>query len=120
MVNFSVLHQIELRAGARCNRYYENCRKGDVKLLIVDGILIKAYHTPMFSANISSAALLSDRYEVFFALSIMNNSACLIMRKRTFGIVAEYPLRGRLYPRNLPSITRKANTVYARSEKYYK
>ncbi len=45
-------------------------RKGFVKLPIEDGILVEAYHAPMFSVNILFVALLSDRYDVMFSKSI--------------------------------------------------
>ncbi len=91
--------------------------KGYVKLPTENSIPVEAYHAPMFSANILSVALLSDHYEVVFSKSLNNYSACFFMCKKTFEIVAEYPLRGGLYPFNLPSITRKAYTIYTRSKK---
>ncbi len=38
------------------------------------------------------------------------------MRKKTFEIVAEYPLKGGLYPISLTSITRKSHSVFPRSK----
>ncbi len=82
--------------------------EGFVKLPIEDGILVEAYHAPMPSSNILSVALLSDRYEVVLSKSIKIYPACFLMRKKTFEIVTEYPLKSRLYPISLPSITRKS------------
>ncbi len=80
-------------------------------------ILIEAYHAPMFSANVLSVAILSDHYEAVFSKSLKNYPGCFFMCKKTFEIVAEYPLRGGLYSLNLPSITQKAYTIYTRSKK---
>ena len=72
--------------------------KGEVKLPIGNGYIIQAYHVPLFSSNIISVGLLQKDFEIMFSESVRAYPACLFMKKRSFNIVADFPLENGPYP----------------------
>ena len=90
--------------------------KGCVTLPIDNGLTIQAFHSHMFTANILSVALLRKKHEVLFSDSYTGQTACFLMRKKSFKIVNYYQLRDGLYPLCLPASIPKSYKNSMRNE----
>lgn len=74
--------------------------KGQVWLLIDDGIYVQAYYTPHFSTNIWSVSLLSEKYNIGFTTYFPARdvvSTCFITRKQTKKLVESIKVNDDLF-----------------------
>ena len=72
--------------------------KGTVSLPISEhGIIVEAYHTPKFSANILSVSLLTEKFDIFFTTSSTQMSTCQILSKKDGKILKSISIQDGLY-----------------------
>ncbi len=68
-----------------------------VQLPIYNGMIVEAYHAPVFSSNILAVRLLSNYFEVLCSNSFRDYPGVFLMKKISFNIVKECPLKNGHY-----------------------
>ena len=75
--------------------------KGTVRMPVQGGMIVEAYHAPMYSSNILSVNLLSRTFEVLFSTTIRGYEACYFLMQNSMKVMYEFRMNDGYYPMDM-------------------
>ncbi len=94
-MNYSTMNEESAKGAIRTTKIVG---KGMARLPIKNGLIVEAYHAQAFSSIILAVRLLSKDFEVLLSNSSRDFPRFFLMKKRSFNIINESPLKNAFYP----------------------